>query len=462
MATATSTPASTSPDHLCVLVHGLWGNPQHLKFLSTSLRERYPEDKLHILVATRNTGSFTYDGIETGGERVANEIEETLEELAKNGHEIRKLSVIGYSLGGLIARYAIGLLFHKGLFRKIQPINFTTFATPHLGVRTPLLGFHNHIWNILGARTLSLSGRQLFTIDSFRDTGRPLLAVLADPDSIFIRALAQFKNRSLYANVVNDRTAPYYTTGISRIDPFVKPDAVKINYVEGYDSVILDPEKPLLAKQPEAMPAFPQRLTKNTKIIFRRLPLVAFLVVFIPIGTSIFLVSSAVQSVRSRQRIRMHKEGKAGIDIGRYRIPLMLNDVRREVEDMFENMNNTHEQEYLPAGSEDLASPTSPIHSPNLGRMNSSPRVNSGFDSGPESIFEAKSQEADSLEFPTLALTPDQFAMIQALDDVGFKKYPVYIHKHNHSHAAIIVRIDKPGFDEGRLVVKHWLSEFEI
>jgi hypothetical protein len=29
--------------------------------------------------------------------------------------------------------------------------------------------------------------------------------VLADPDSIFMRGLAKFRNRVVYANVVNDR-----------------------------------------------------------------------------------------------------------------------------------------------------------------------------------------------------------------------------------------------------------------
>ncbi|OCL04010.1 DUF676-domain-containing protein, partial [Glonium stellatum] len=176
---STSLP-SASAHHLCVLVHGLWGNPQHLDYLATSLRQRYSDDKLHILVAKSNSGNFTYDGIELGGERVTNEIEETLEELARSGREITKLSVIGYSLGGLVARYAIGLLYHKGWFEKLEPINFTTFATPHLGVRSPLLGLHNHIWNVVGARLLSTSGRQLFTIDRFRATNRPLLAILAD------------------------------------------------------------------------------------------------------------------------------------------------------------------------------------------------------------------------------------------------------------------------------------------
>lgn len=50
----------------------------------------------------RNAGTFTYDGIETGGERVTREIEDTLEEYARNGIQIRKMSVVGYSLGKLL------------------------------------------------------------------------------------------------------------------------------------------------------------------------------------------------------------------------------------------------------------------------------------------------------------------------------------------------------------------------
>jgi hypothetical protein len=100
----------------------LWGNPEHLKYVSTSLRERFAEDKVEILVAKRNAGSFTYDGVDTGGERVASEVEQKLEELENDGHEIKKISVIGYSLGGLVARFAIGLLYSRGVFEKIQPV----------------------------------------------------------------------------------------------------------------------------------------------------------------------------------------------------------------------------------------------------------------------------------------------------------------------------------------------------
>lgn len=115
-----SVPAGLFPFLLTCI--SLWGNPNHLKVVAKSLREKYPEENFHILVAKRNSGNFTYDGIELGGERVCQEIEEEIEKLAKAGKEIERLSIVGYSLGGLVGRYAIGLLESKGFFEKITPV----------------------------------------------------------------------------------------------------------------------------------------------------------------------------------------------------------------------------------------------------------------------------------------------------------------------------------------------------
>ena len=103
-------------------IYRLWGNPSHLDQIASSLRERHGE-KLHILCAKGNSGNYTYDGIELGGERLAHEIEETLNTLGKEGQDIRKISVIGYSLGGLVARYAIGLLEAQGWLDKVEPVD---------------------------------------------------------------------------------------------------------------------------------------------------------------------------------------------------------------------------------------------------------------------------------------------------------------------------------------------------
>lgn len=444
--TKAATGKSAKAQHLCVLVHGLWGNANHLNYVAKALQEKHADDQLIVYSAKRNTGSLTYDGIEIGAERVTKEIEDLLEQLGRDGHTITKFSIVGYSLGGLVARYCIGLLYHKGYFDKMTPVNFTTFVTPHLGVRTPLLGYQNQIWNVLGARTLSTSGRQLFTVDKFRDTGRPLLAVLADPESIFIHALGLFQRRALYTNVVNDRSAVYYTTGISRIDPYTALDKIKMNYLKGYDEVILDPDNPVERAPEEELPTFYQRINNSSRNIVRRAPIIVALSLLIPVAVSFFLANSVWQTVRSRRRIQLHEEDNDGHGFGVYRIPYIVQNMRVGLEDAFENVNSAQKQDYLPEGSEELSKAPP---SPTLTRATTV-----------DSLLSEKSEATTrNPDFPTLALTSDQFAMVNALDDVGFRKYPVHIHKSSHSHAAIIVRSARAAFDEGKIVVKHWLTE---
>lgn len=370
------------------------------------------------------------------------EVEELLEQLIQAGTPIAKLSIVGYSLGGLIARYAIGLLYSKGWFEKIKPINFTTFATPHLGVRTPLRGYHSQLWNAFGARTLSISGRQLFTIDTFRDTNRPILSVLADPSSIFIRALSEFKTRNLYANIINDRSAPYYTTAIASTDPFVDLDAVDIRPLKSHSPTILDPDNPVSPKSTkEPLPPFYTRLSSDGQSLLTRIPLYTALIALIPVATVAWTINSGIQSFRSNKRIQLHEQGK-GLD--GYRIPLLMNgnSARSAVGGAFRRVNSAHGQDYLPESQDDDSDEDAGEDLPKL---------------------ELKRTSSRKADFPTLALSDEQFEMIRNLDKVGFKKYLVHIKNHRHTHAAIIVRMQKPGFDEGKVVVRHWLDEaFEL
>jgi predicted esterase len=94
----------------------------HLVNVVKAIREKYSEEELQVFVAKRNSGSFTYDGIELGGERVCKEVEEEIERLEGLGQQIKKLSIVGYSLGGLISRYAVGLLESRGFFDKVEPV----------------------------------------------------------------------------------------------------------------------------------------------------------------------------------------------------------------------------------------------------------------------------------------------------------------------------------------------------
>ena len=65
--------------HLLILVHGMWGNPGHLTEMHRIITEKFPPDpdsgsQLEVLVAQTNRDKSTYDGIDWGGERIAEEV----------------------------------------------------------------------------------------------------------------------------------------------------------------------------------------------------------------------------------------------------------------------------------------------------------------------------------------------------------------------------------------------------
>lgn len=305
---------------------------------------------------------------------------------------------------------------------------------------------------------MSVSGRQLFTIDTFRDTKRPILSVLADPGSIFMLALAKFSHRVLYANIINDRSAPYYTTSISVTDPYTNLDAVSINYLPDYAPNIIDPADPVHLKPPKIQPPLFTRLASSSQSLLASVPSFALFSVLVPIGSVVFLINSGVQQVRSQKRIRLHEEGKAGIGLGSYRIPPMVENARSAMEGAFENMNARQGQQYLPETAPD---------GNRKGKLSDGQQQNGHAEKSYESASRTSSDPEGTAprrsEFPTLALTPQQFEMVRALDEVGFRKYCVHIHAVRHTHAAIIVRNQRPSLDQGKMIVRHWLDEeFEI
>lgn len=442
---------TSSPGHLCVLVHGLWGNPVHLSYLKETLQAQHSEDQLYVFVPKSNADSFTYDGIEVGGERITNEIEQKIRDLEQDGATITKLSLAGYSLGGLVSRYAIGLMYKNGLFNDIEPVNFTTFASPHLGIRAPKRGWKTDFWNVMGSRTLSTSGQQMFTMDNFRETGRPLLAIMADKNSIFMKGLSLFRNKSLYANTQNDRSVPYYTAGISSHDPFVDLEKIDVHYLPGQEEeVILDPANPVTPRTSKKEKA---NTSESWALISPQtrsaIPFYAIFFSLMPIAIPAFLVNSVYQTYKSTQRVRLHEAGQAGISLGRYRMPL-LEEAQAVQDRMYERLAERQGEEYLPTP------PPEPASSASSSKSQGSSTQASSKEENPVATRETRK------DFPTLALTPEQFEMIEHLDSVGFTKYPAHIQKVRHTHAAIIVRMQREAFSEGKVVIKHWAEHFEV
>ena len=326
-------------------------------------------------------------------------------------------------------------------------------------MRNPRRGWANRSWNVLGPRILSESGRQLFTVDNFRDTGRPLLAILADPKSIFMSGLAKFKRRTLYSNIVNDRTAIYYTTSISKTDPYTNLAEVKVNYASGYEDVILDLVNPVSPHPSAPKPT----LAAKARGWIANTPLILALTAVLPVAAVAFLAASLVQSARSSKRIRLHEKGLAGVNTAEYRVPLLIKELRSAVEDVYENLNSSQGQEYLrqPSGGEPDASgsTSSDENDSSAGDGEGVVKQEGAAKRSGDAKILARERRLSVAEQPTLALTPEQFSMIRSLDALGWRKYPVWIHKHSHSHAAIIVRSERSSFEEGRVVLKHWIKE---
>jgi len=126
-----------------------------------------------------------------------------VETLESKGKKVTRFSVTGYSLGGLVARYVLGyvmpalysffhvdvrcsILHQRDFFKTVTPVNFSTVATPHLGLpRYPSL--ISSALSHLGPKLLSRTGEQFYCVDQWSTSGKPLIEVMADPGEFIVK-----------------------------------------------------------------------------------------------------------------------------------------------------------------------------------------------------------------------------------------------------------------------------------
>ncbi|KAK9270765.1 hypothetical protein L1049_026348 [Liquidambar formosana] len=232
--------------HLVVMVHGIIGSAQNWRYAEKQFVKKYPRDVI-VHCSERNSTRLTFDGVDVMGKRLAEEVISVI-----NCHpDLQKISFVGHSLGGLVARYAIAKLYGQDPVRKLsqengdyrsdgsadasveeklkgkiaglEPMNFITSATPHLGSRghkqVPILcGFY--IMEKTASRAswfLGRTGRHLFLTD--RDNGKlPLLLQMVKDceDLPFMSALQSFKRRVVYANARYDNIVGWSTSSLRR------------------------------------------------------------------------------------------------------------------------------------------------------------------------------------------------------------------------------------------------------
>lgn len=69
------------------------------------------------------------------------------------------------------------ILYHRKFFETVEPLNFTTFTTPHVGLAPYPISSSIVFW--FGSRLLGRTGSQLYCVDSWSSTGMPLLEVMS-------------------------------------------------------------------------------------------------------------------------------------------------------------------------------------------------------------------------------------------------------------------------------------------
>ncbi|KAK4387636.1 putative lipase ROG1 [Sesamum angolense] len=280
------------PTHLVVMVNGIIGSAQNWRYAAKQFVKAYPDDVL-VHCSESNSSMLTFDGVDVMGKRLADEVISVV-----NSHpNLQKISFVGHSLGGLIARYAIAELHRRDLMTKsgeengedeshkssleekpkgniagLEPVNFITCATPHLGSRghkqenniitilfiilqtVPRFQFFCGFYSMekVASRAswlLGRTGRHLFLSDC--DEGKPplLLRMSSDSEDLkFISALQLFKRRVAYSNAQFDHLVGWSSASLRRRNELPKRRSLLKNVKYPH---IVNEEKSYTANAPQ-------------------------------------------------------------------------------------------------------------------------------------------------------------------------------------------------------------------
>ncbi|KAG2382822.1 hypothetical protein C9374_004789 [Naegleria lovaniensis] len=243
---------TTTTSDLFVLIHGLHGSAEDFHYISQRLKSMYENKDAIIIDCSCNEGK-THDGIEALGRNVMCEVLQVLYERNVNlsVNKKMKLTVVGHSLGGLIARYLVKLMlafnenseedssiftaeengesvklhyqhFKEHVLPFLLPCSFVTISTPHLGVRKPGNGFFRAAYRFAAHTFMSLLGKtgKELKLEDADDIESSLLFRMSVPGSDFVNALLKFPNRTLIAACHLDGTVPYPSAAIRSFNPY--------------------------------------------------------------------------------------------------------------------------------------------------------------------------------------------------------------------------------------------------
>lgn len=244
--------------HFVFLVHGFLGNPDELSYVQDAIKEaKTNHDYAPVEIITHRVTSNnkkTVDGIEAGGKRVAQEVQDFVSDYykkdnaGKDGGENANvsrfhasISFMGYSLGGIYARYAISVLPLEFEGIVLHPFSFATAATPHLGMASHSYVLLPRCLEYMLGYGFGRTGQDLFRLHRGKRGEAPsdLVYKMATED-IFLGPLSAFLRRVSYINAfAADLLVPTATAGMlsrhSNSPQYLSSDYDHWNTKTGFD-----------------------------------------------------------------------------------------------------------------------------------------------------------------------------------------------------------------------------------
>lgn len=203
-------------DHLVVLSHGIMGTGDDLGYLANLLET----GGCMVLKSRSNENFKSFNGIKACGEALAKEILSCVQ----RNLNLKRISFVGNSLGGLYARYSISILFSErdGTIAGLMPYRFMSIATPHLGVRNwTFTDDHGYpapdMIKRIAANVMMTTGKDIFGFKEDNSDEESLLFRMAT-ESSFLAPLRSFSDRRLYGNLKRDLVVPLGTAAFINDD----------------------------------------------------------------------------------------------------------------------------------------------------------------------------------------------------------------------------------------------------
>ena len=177
------------------------GDHRELLYLERKIKEL---SDCHVLNSKKNDGELSKKGILVCADELAREIEEEV----RNNPNLRRISMVGMSLGGLISRAAARKLFNfsRSTIAGLQPEIFMGIASPFIGMRGhTFLPIPRYLEKSIGW-IIGDTGKELFASGE----GKSLVFDMCTTEE-YLAPLRTFRYRRLYAAIQNDFMVPVTT-----------------------------------------------------------------------------------------------------------------------------------------------------------------------------------------------------------------------------------------------------------